>query len=177
MMVRETNQREIEERLADTRALVDDTAFGIREISAELRPAALDYAGLSSALEDYLEQFARRSGIAVVADLHPLNGRTSAAEETALFRIAQEALTNIVKHAKAITATVALRLCGDEVELMIADDGCGFSVDPAVGTPGLGLINMREIAELTGGVFELSSALERGTTIRVTFGQKDGGHG
>jgi PAS domain S-box-containing protein len=161
----------VAERMGDNRALVEDTAVSIREICAELRPPVLDYAGLVPALESYVAQFARRTGLEAV---FRHSGREekpalAPATESALFRIAQEALTNVAKHADAKRVTVELATrppCLD-----VCDDGRGFQplFDPPIpgATGGLGIITMRETTELSGGTFELHSQHGGGTRIVV----------
>jgi PAS domain S-box-containing protein len=169
MSVRERNWQEIDERIGDTRALIDDTSIGIREICADLRPAALDYAGLVSALETCIAQFSRRTGIQVKAKLEQMNSRLPSDLESALFRIAQEALTNISKHANATLVAIVLKCSGNSMILEVIDNGRGFDTEKRNGVSGLGVINMREIAEFSGGSFSVSSEKGRGTKVRVQF--------
>jgi PAS domain S-box-containing protein len=160
-------------RLADSRALLQETADSLRGICSNLRPAALDYGGLLAALDSYAHQFAGRMGIAVrVCGPEQELPRLPAEAESLLFRIAQEALTNAAKHAGASAMEVALSQDAAEIALTVADDGRGF--DPAaIGTPGhkpgLGLLTMRERAEFAGGSFSLESRPGCGTRIRVAI--------
>ena len=155
--------------LDDVSALLEDTTASIREISAELRPPVLDHAGLIPALESYADRFARRSGIAVAVrgDVSvPLAPET----ESLLFRIAQEALTNCAKHARADKIAITLASDGRRIALTIADDGVGFTPDDLGRidhSPGLGLLTMRERAEFAGGRFRVDSAPGKGTRIEV----------
>jgi signal transduction histidine kinase len=157
-------------RLDDIRALTEDTTASIREICSDLRPPVLDYAGLAAALESYVKQFQRRTGITVRFDcIHPAV-RLPPALESVLFRIVQEALTNCAKHSRARTITVALDLDGLPITLNICDDGTGFDPDllgKTTHTSGLGILTMREMAEFSGGNFSLESAPGKGTRIRV----------
>ena len=160
---------EIFERLEDTNALIADTTTSIREICADMRPPLLDYAGLAAALESYLQQFSRRTGIEVIFDCTDRERRYSLELESLLFRIAQEALTNCAKHSRASSVTVLLSSGNYPISLVITDDGVGF--DSALlgkaGAIGLGLINMREMAEVAGGKFVLESSPGYGTRIAV----------
>jgi len=163
-------RRELEPLLDDASALLADTNAGIREICTTLRPATLDYAGLAPAIREFANQMARHSGSSVLLDLDDATNALPPALQTLLFRIAQEAITNCVKHASANLVRVSLRQKGECIQLRICDDGCGF--DPtALGhggsTPGLGLITMRERAELAGGHFTLRSAPGSGTDVEV----------
>lgn len=160
---------ELVERLEDIRALVDDTTASIREISADLRPPLLDYAGLLPTLESYLHQFSKRTGTATRFASEPLT-RPAPDLESMLFRIAQEALTNIAKHAEATAVDVALKNEKERIVLTIRDDGNGF--DPEMlgrngSSVGLGMLNMREMTEFAGGSFTIKSAPAQGTLIRV----------
>jgi PAS domain S-box-containing protein len=161
---------EIDGRIADTRALLEDTNASIREVCADLRPSALDYAGLLPALKNYAQQFASRTGVAVQV-LGPESPIRFAPElESLLFRIVQEALTNAAKHARARNISIELAIDEQHTALTIADDGVGFEAD-ALGqpgkAPGLGLLTMRERAEFAGGKFIIDSKPGKGTRIRV----------
>ncbi|MDD5175346.1 MAG: cache domain-containing protein [Sterolibacterium sp.] len=162
---------ELVERLDDARALIQDTNASIREICSELRPPALDYAGLAAALKDYAHHFARRTGIAV--QVFCLQDERLAPElESLLFRISQEALTNSAKHAKAKSIQIELRCETRPIILTVTDDGIGFDqnmMGKAGQVSGMGLLNMREMAEISGGRFSIASQLGRGTRIEVKF--------
>lgn len=157
------------ERLEDIRALVDDTTASIREISTDLRPPLLDYAGLQPTLESYLHQFSKRTGTKARFTSDPFP-RPAPDLETLLFRIAQEALTNIAKHAEATAVDVALRNEKERIVLTIRDDGNGFEPE-TLGrngkSVGLGMLNMREMTEFAGGSFAIESTQGKGTLIRV----------
>ena len=163
---------EVEPLLDDAHALLADTTTGIREISTNLRPATLDYAGLVAALQDYVDQFERRSGISVTLDTSRFEATLPADLQSIAFRIVQEALTNCAKHASARNIEVKRQSDAHALKLSIADDGVGFEParlsDPGT-TAGLGLITMRERAEFAGGRFCIRSVLGGGTEVRVTF--------
>jgi PAS domain S-box-containing protein len=153
--------------LDDTVHLVDDTTIGIREISANLRPAVLDDAGLLPAVTAYAQQFTQRTGIVVQLHTDGATAPLSAAAQSSLFRIVQEALTNCVKHAKATHVTIELTTGGaHQVSLTVADDGVGFAAE-LLSSRGLGLLTMRERAEFMGGRFALTSTPGQGTRITV----------
>jgi signal transduction histidine kinase len=163
---------ELETRLADIRALLANTTAGIRDVCAYLRPAALDYANLIHALQEYAEQFSRQTGITVKVSGPHLEQRLAPDMETMLFRVVQEALTNCAKHANASAINIELAHDSKHATLTISDNGVGF--DPkALGQsehrPGLGLLSMRERVELAGGQFNIESHPEKGTRIRVQF--------
>lgn len=160
---------ELSARLEDTRALILDTAASIREIGADLRPPLLDYAGLAAALESHLQQFMRRTGIVVEFDCENSEERLKPELESMLFRIVQEALTNCAKHAHAKTIRVTLYHDSRRIVLTICDDGIGFipSQLGKRGIIGLGVLNMREMAEIIGGSFTIDSEVDLGTTVTV----------
>jgi signal transduction histidine kinase len=153
----------------------------LRQVMMELRPPALDEWGLAAALTDYATAFQRQAGVActVKADL-PV--RLTPAQETVLYRIAQEALANVAKHARARHAWVTLDAAGDQVQLQVRDDGAGFvstrSFDPLGGQLGLnhfGLASMRQQIEMAGGTWQLHSRPGHGTTITVTVADPGSG--
>lgn len=164
----------LHEHLSDCTALLEDTQASARDISADLHPAILDYAGLYPALEDFGKKFARRSGISVDLSQSGQTVRLPADKELALFRIAQEALANCAKHSHA--KSVAIRFAHDEanqrVELAISDDGLGFDTsqlsrrgpDKSIG---LGLLAMQERAEAIGGKCRIESTPGKGTRVIV----------
>ncbi len=163
--------QDISRRLEDTRALIDDTVTSIREISFEMRPSLLDYAGLVATVESYVQRFEQRTGITIEIDWGDKEIKYEPDLETFLFRIIQEALTNCAKHAQAKTIKIVFGT--DELSniLSISDDGIGF--DPAqLGsskTIGIGLLNMRELSEVIGCQLIVESAVGIGTLIVVKF--------
>lgn len=161
---------DIRTRLDDSLALVDRTVETIRDVMMELRPAVLDDYGLAAMLRSYAEDVARRTGLAVSVSGDDPTPRLAPAVETSLFRIVQESLTNIVKHAGARHVTLALGPDRKRFRLTIADDGRGFDaagVDGARDHPGWGLMIMRERAEAVGGHMHVESAAGRGTRVIV----------
>ncbi len=172
MALQERNWGEAEARMADTRALLDDTTVSIREICADLRPPSLDHAGLLPALESYTGQFSLRTGIAVRLTCSGREVRLPRELESTLFRIIQEALTNIAKHAQAGAVDIDLVLDADPLRVEINDDGIGFMLPPDGVRSGQGLINMRELAEFSGGRFYLQSEPGSGTHIRVRISKE-----
>jgi signal transduction histidine kinase len=160
----------LQDRLGENHGLLHETISAIRDVCADLRPATLDYVGIFRALEQYAEQFSRRTGIAVQVSGASPEPRLPAEKETALFRIAQEALTNCAKHAHATAVRIDLAHASPQTVLTIADNGAGFDRGALGGPgskPGLGLLSMRERAEFAGGTLELESQPGRGTQIRV----------
>jgi signal transduction histidine kinase len=149
--------------VADLRELVVSTLQDVRRLAVELRPTALDDFGLVAALERLTESFAEQSRIPVDFQSTLPAQRLPEEVETALYRIVQESLTNVVKHAQASRVSVLLTRKNGAVAAVVEDDGRGF--DPAeVADGGFGLIGMRERVTALGGRLELESG-ESGTTI------------
>ena len=156
-------------RIEDSVSLVDATLQSIESVMAELRPPLLDEYGLGAALGWYAEEFSRRTGIAVALR----DGKDAAAglrpeAAVALFRIAQEALNNVAKHAGARQVRIELAGDAEEIVMRVVDDGAGF--DPAAAARGKrwGMKTMRERAEAAGGRLEVDSAPGAGTTVRAS---------
>jgi len=153
------------ERLADCLRLVDEAIGNVRQMSQLLRPTILDDFGLEAGLRWLCEGFATRTGIEVTCDSH-FAGRLPDETETHLFRIAQEALTNVARHASAKHVRVQLEPGPGEIRLTIADDGCGLTPAPA-NPRGLGLIGMRARARSAGGDVAVRSESGGGVVIEV----------
>jgi len=157
-------------RLDDALGLVELTSEGIRDVMANLRPPLLDDFGLPAALHWLAEQFRLRARIGVTVRCEELEPRLQPRVENALYRIAQEALTNVSKHARAIQVTVSLATSGSTVRLVIADDGVGFepshSAGP-LGRQGWGLVIITERAEGVGGHCRVESRPGQGARVVV----------
>jgi signal transduction histidine kinase len=153
------------EPLAELRELVVSTLQDVRRLAVELRPRLLDDFGLVPALERLLQTFGDQTGIAVEFESGAVGSERLPAEvETALYRIVQESLTNIVKHARASRVSVVLARKADSVAVVIEDDGAGF--DPQrVREDGFGLSGMRERMALLEGRLEIESSEGGGTTL------------
>jgi len=150
-------------RIRSTRQLADDIIQSIRRISTELRPAVLDL-GLAEAVEWQVQEFQTRSGIQCTVRLLTREVVASNAS-TAMFRIFQETLTNVARHAKATRAEVVLQKQRDWLVLLIRDNGRGFDqADPSL-SKSLGLLGMRERAAILGGRVNILSAPGKGTTV------------
>ncbi|HEY0367912.1 MAG TPA: PAS domain S-box protein [Pyrinomonadaceae bacterium] len=153
---------------------VDEALRLVRDLSVDLRPPILDDLGLTTALRWYVDRYAKRTGLSVdvVIDLPDENERFSRELETACFRIAQEALINVVRHAKATQVVVRLTRDGYMLILSVKDDGLGFDVERlrkrAQHVATLGLVSMQERAHAAGGIIEIDSAPANGTEIRFT---------
>jgi signal transduction histidine kinase len=152
--------------LAELRAQVVATLQDVRRLAVELRPKALDDFGLVPALERLVATFAEQTGIETHLEARVREARLPSEIETVLYRVVQEALTNVVKHARAEHVSVFLHTRPGKVAAVIEDDGRGFSVD-ALSADGIGLVGMRERVALVGGRLELETSEEGGTTIVV----------
>jgi PAS domain S-box-containing protein len=164
------------ERAAAICVLVDTTIEEVRSMAIRLRPGVLDDLGLVDALEWYTSEFERRAGIACIFnnDNIPV---VDGAVATAAYRIAQEALTNVARHAEATRSKVTLRTDRQNLVLTVSDDGRGF-VSPALeDTQMLGLAGMRERAGLVGGSLKVASLPGRGTRVEFTVPLTDGSKG
>ncbi|HZR91979.1 MAG TPA: GAF domain-containing sensor histidine kinase [Gaiellaceae bacterium] len=149
---------------ASLRELVVDTLQGVRRLAVELRPKALDDFGLVPAIERLAETFSEQTGIAVDFEQTLTGERLTGEIETALYRIVQEGLTNVVKHAGASRVSVVLARKPDAVTAIIEDDGRGFESKGTDGR-GLGLVGMRERLRLLDGKLSIESTQGAGTTI------------
>ena len=155
-------------RIDDSLALVEGTAERIRDVMADLRPPLLDDYGLMAALHWYGAQVAARTGITVHVEGEEPCPRLAQPVENALFRIVQEALTNVAKYAQARQVTVALETEDGTVRLTVADDGVGFDLGSLAGPDGRrgwGLLTMAERAEAMGGTCRVESQPGCGTRI------------
>jgi two-component system sensor histidine kinase UhpB len=157
------------QRLADSVDLVDSTLQSIEGVMAELRPPLLEEYGLAAALAWHAEEFSRRTGIKVSVDDEAAEAVRSLRLEAALalFRIAQEALNNVLKHAHAAAVRMEVILAGNDVVLSVQDDGAGFDASQAP-RGRLGMTTMRERAEAAGGRLEIDTAPGRGTRVVAT---------
>jgi signal transduction histidine kinase len=150
--------------IASVRELVVSTLQSVRRLAVELRPSALDDFGLVPAVERLVDTFREQSEIRVDIETNLGDERLPAEAETTIYRIVQEALTNIVKHANATHVSVLLTRRDSLVAAVIEDDGRGFDPE-AVGDEGLGLVGMRERLGLVGGRLRIESAGGSGTSL------------
>lgn len=157
-------------RLDDSHILVEQTVEQIRDVMANLRPPVLDDYGLLAALGWFGEKFSQRTNITITLEGEEPVPRLTTRVENALFRIAQEALTNVAKHAKATHVLVELLTEEDSIKLIIDDDGIGltydFSDDPTR-VQGWGILSMTERAESMGGSLRIESSPNHGTRVIV----------
>ena len=157
----------LRERIESMIRLTDTTIGAVRRISAELRPSVLDDLGLVAAIEWQAEQFQVRTGIICRCDCSLENLDLSREQSTAVFRILQEALTNILRHAQATSVDITTKAEAGEFVLAIIDNGRGISENEKSGSQSLGLLGMQERAHLIGGKINITGVEGEGTVITV----------
>jgi PAS domain S-box-containing protein len=154
-------------KLAEMVALADETIEAGRRIVAELRPPVLDDLGLVPALEWYTEHFGKRAGLRVELDVGRKAVVVGGQIAVTVYRIIQEAVTNVARHANAKHVTVRLREQDDLLKLEIADDGVGIPSEALESVQSFGIIGMRERTMSQGGALEIEGSPGRGTVVRV----------
>jgi signal transduction histidine kinase len=149
-----------------------DALGGLRKIAVELRPPVLDDLGLPAAMNKYIQTFSEQQDLAVHFSMLKSDVEIGSEASLALYRILQESLTNIAKHAQASSVYVTLDVSEKLVEMVIKDDGLGIgtgTVQTAYYKNRVGIYGMRERAEMLGGSLSIESGNEGGTTVIVTL--------
>jgi PAS domain S-box-containing protein len=159
-------------RLDSMSRLVDATLASLRRIAADLRPVMLDDLGLTAAIDWLTQDFTHRYGIAIERDIEPEDANFTTEAATAIFRIVQEALNNVARHADASCVQLRLTTAAEQCVLQIADNGRGCErrvgeIHP--GTRTFGLLGIRERAHMLGGVSNIDTAKDQGFTLTVSF--------
>lgn len=158
--------------------LLDETLDAVRRVAADLRPVMLDDLGLTAAVEWLTEEYGRRTGISIRLEMDMAHGQCDcqggicdldAEVATAVFRIMQECLTNVARHARAEHVLVSLKCSDGKLILLVSDDGQGMPVDSASQRNTYGIIGMRERAHNLGGTFDVSSIPWEGTSVQVVL--------
>jgi signal transduction histidine kinase len=166
-------QKELKKQVADARDLSSNALAELRRILSGLRPAILDDLGLVPAIRWYARTNLEQVGVNVIVKAPSAPLELSPALTNTLFRIVQEAVNNIVRHADASSVTIILGMNDGSVRLWVEDDGRGFDPDgasrDAVELQRLGLLGIRERAELLGGEVQIESTLDKGTRLRVSI--------
>jgi two-component system sensor histidine kinase UhpB len=151
--------------------IVDATIAQVRDLSLALRPPQLDDLGLAAALRWHLDRQAKASGVVVRLEEDLGSGELDSELQSACFRIVQEAVNNALRHARATEIRVAIRIEGEHVAILVADDGAGFDIGAAHAAAAaggsLGLISMEERAALAGGQLQYRSTPGEGTEVRA----------
>jgi signal transduction histidine kinase len=167
-----TDLPESRQSLQNMQEIVSQTIEEIREISYRLRPVALEQFGLPLALETLTQETAKNSGLQIACMCDIDDEKLPEEIEMALYRIAQEGLTNVLKHANAIHVKLELKQVKDSVKMCIEDDGIGFDPNYLPQTNGkrhLGLVSMQERSEILGGTLEVYTSPQQGTSLQVTI--------
>lgn len=146
-----------------------DLGESVRRLSHELHPAALEHAGLAAALRAYCSEFSSLTGVRVALDTEGSFDGVPSAVSLCVYRIVQEALQNVAKHARVTDASVQLRRSPGILSLTIADRGAGMAPDRAGAATGLGLVSIKERTRLMNGTVSIQSSPNRGTTITVSL--------
>lgn len=155
------------ERARSMDALMESTLDMVRRLSSQLRPAVLDDLGLEAAIEWQAQEFAKRTGCECVLDLDAGSLEPDRNRDIVIFRILQEALTNVARHAQARRVEVGLHAAPSQLTLRVRDDGRGITDEAIVDTSSLGVIGMRERAGSLGGRVYLRRAEEGGTVVEL----------
>lgn len=160
---------EVRPTLVQTHASIRQITEAVARIVRDYHPAELLGLGLEDTLRSHVVQFTQRHRLALELATSSTGGRLDHEEELHLYRIAQEALTNVARHAEARRVAVLLKTHAEALTLTIRDDGVGFDLEQAATSEGLGLVTMRERAELMHATLDLRSTPRRGTELRVTL--------
>ena len=158
----------INEKMKDAISLIDKTVVTVRRIATELRPSILDDLGLIAAMEWQSEEFEKRSEIKSIFKSNVSQLEVSADVATAVFRIFQESLTNILRHSKATEVVSFFRLENYVITLFIEDNGIGFREDEIKNKKTLGLLGMKERIQLISGSYEINGNAGKGTSVIIT---------
>jgi PAS domain S-box-containing protein len=159
----------VKNKLKELTNMLDGTVRTVRRISSELRPSLLDDLGLIAAIDWHLKEFEKRTGILTEFREPELGLKLADNINTGLFRIFQESLTNVTRHANADKVSVSLQQTNGTLILQIQDDGQGFDKEKEANKRTLGILGMKERTEMLGGKYEISSEVGHGTTVVVSI--------
>jgi PAS domain S-box-containing protein len=159
------SEDEVHRRLTGSIEMINDGVHSVRKICSGLRPGILDDLGLAAAIDWQANEFGSRTGIRCKVTLPPAELRLDGDRSTAIFRIFQECLTNVARHAEAQSVSASLTTQDEELLLVVQDDGKGFRASEAAGS--LGVLGMKERAKACGGDVQVSSSPGKGTTVTV----------
>jgi len=157
------------DKISTMSSLVDATVESVQRIAAELRPGVLDDFGLLAAIEWQAQEFQKRTGIACNLVLAIEHIQPDDAVSTTLFRIVQEALTNVARHAEATVVAISLKQEQNKLSLKVKDNGKGITQDAMSGSASLGILGMRERTRMLGGELTITGLPEKGTTVEVSI--------
>jgi signal transduction histidine kinase len=175
LVERRSTEPEVQRELAELRRLVGETLDGVRRLAVHLGPSVLEDLGLRSAIEWLGDRVRDETGLTVNVSIEGDCDAVPPETAVAIFRVAQEALTNIVRHAQARHIDMRVSTSAESLELAVTDDGCGFAVDEARARPSasVGLFGMSERVALVGGRFEIASRRGIGTTVHLVVPVKE----
>jgi signal transduction histidine kinase len=163
------NLQDLGTRCTELMNLASEATESIRRMATQLRPVALDDLGLVAAIQWYIERFTKREGLQIQLKASGCADRIDPETELVVYRIVQESLRNVAKHAQASTVVISLERVDNKLKVTIKDDGIGF--DPMAvrrsDTAGMGILGMSERAALVGGTVNIRSQQGSGTTVRV----------
>jgi signal transduction histidine kinase len=163
-----TDDSALQERINDTVSLIDKTVITVRRLSSELRPSILDDLGLIAAMDWQNEEFMRRSEIKAIFTSSAPAIQVNSEIATALFRIFQECLTNVMRHAKATEVNTNISVDNRTLRLEVADNGIGFDEAQVKDKKTLGLLGMQERVALINGTCQIKGAKNNGTSVIIT---------
>jgi PAS domain S-box-containing protein len=165
----ESDPAKVRDKVDATMRLVDDTIWRVRRLSSQLRPPVLDKLGLVAAIEWETKEFERRAGVRTRLQAGTEHVVLDPGRATAVFRMVQEALTNVVTHAQATRITVDVREANGAVTVTVSDNGRGIPREQIVSLDSLGMLGMRERAALLGGVVEVRGNHPHGTVVSLSI--------
>lgn len=160
-------KKNVRERFQEMCELIDGSLNTVRRISADLRPGILDDMGLGAAVEWYASELERRSGIECLTLLDLPKRRLARYIETGIYRIVQEALTNVVRHAMASMVTISMKQQGQKLLIEISDNGLGIKAEKIRSPLSTGISSMRERAEILSGILEVKGNPGEGTQVKM----------
>ncbi|MGB8656188.1 MAG: PAS domain S-box protein [Candidatus Zixiibacteriota bacterium] len=163
-------QPAVRDWLQDTEKLLGQTIDQLRNLTSDLRPSLLDDFGLIPALKWFIDNYSKRSNVKVLLEARNSKLRFPSEIEIAFYRIAQEALTNVAKHARATEVSVAVAMKGSTAILSVSDNGAGFDASKVFSAPGgMGLLDIKERVSLLGGSFDIVSRRRKGTRLNINI--------
>lgn len=172
--------KDLQKRITSTQLLVEESVRIVHKFARELRPSVLDDLGLIPALHSFVKAFSERTHIRIRLRIFAEVEQLDAAKRTVLYRVAQEALTNVARHAHATRVEMGIEKLPQAVHMQIKDDGKSFSVERMLNGKKinrLGLLGMRERVEMVGGHFHIESAPGNGTAVKVEIPFRTGRKG
>ena len=161
------NERPLIDKAERMKHLVDTMVGSVRRIASDLRPAMLDDLGLTPAVEHLVHEFSQRTGIMVTLDLYTGTTEFKDPLVTAVYRMVQEALTNVARHSRATEVTVSVAASGDYLKVAVEDNGKGIDADALNKEKSYGLLGIRERAHTLGGAARIGRGDPRGTVVEI----------